>query len=101
MSLFLLSFFLIYGSLHAYALLKARSALALGPGATLALLPVLGILLCAPIVTYQLSRHGYEGAARIVAYVGYLWMGFLFFLTCLNLSADLLRLPLGAMGRGG
>jgi len=101
MSLFLLSFFLIYGSLHAYALLKARSALALGPGATLALLPFLGILLCAPIVTYQLSRHGYEGAARIVAYVGYLWMGFLFFLTCLNLSADLLRLPLGAMGRGG
>ena len=101
MNLFLLSFFLVYGSLHAYALLKARSALALAPGATLALLPLLGILLCAPIVTYQLSRHGYEGAARIVANVGYLWMGFLFFLTCLNLSADLLRLPLGAMGRGG
>jgi len=101
MSLFLLSFFLIYGSLHAYALLKARSALALGPGATLALLPLLGILLCAPIVTHHLSRHGYEGAARIVAHVGYLWMGFLFFFVCLNLSADLLRLPLRAMGRGG
>ena len=28
-------------------------------------------------------------------------MGFLFFFTCLNLSADLLRLPLWAMGRGG
>ena len=101
MSLFLLSFFLIYGSLHAYALLKARSALALGPGATLALLPLLGILLCAPIVTHHLSRHGYEDAARIVAHVGYLWMGFLFFFVCLNLSADLLRLPLRAMGRGG
>jgi predicted MPP superfamily phosphohydrolase len=101
MSLFLLSFFLIYGSMHAYALLKARSALAFGPGTTLALLLLFGILLCAPIVTQQLSRHGYEGAARIVAYVGYLWMGFLFFLTCLNLSVDLLRLPLWAMGRGG
>ena len=101
MSLFLLSFFLVYGSLHAYALLKARSALALGPGTTLALLLLLGILLCAPIVTQQLSRHGYEGAARIVAHVGYLWMGFLFFFVCLNLSADLLRLPLWAMGRGG
>ena len=101
MSLFLLSFFLVYGSLHAYALLKARSALAFGPWTTLALLPLLGILLCAPIVTHQLSRHGYEGAARIVAHVGYLWMGFLFFFTCLNLSADLLRLPLWAMGRGG
>ena len=101
MSLFLLSFFLIYGSMHAYALLKARSALAFGPGTTLALLPFLGILLCAPIVTHQLSRHGYEDAARIAAHVGYLWMGFLFFFTCLNLSVDLLRLPLWAMGRGG
>lgn len=101
MSLFLLSFFLVYGSLHAYALLKARSALAFGPGATLALFLLLAVLLCAPIVTQQLSRHGYEGAARIVALVGYLWMGFLFFFVCLNLSADLLRLPLWAMGRGG
>ena len=101
MSLFLLSFFLIYGSMHLYALLKARTALAFGPGTTLALLLLLGILLCAPIVTQQLSRHGYEGASRSVAYVGYLWMGFLFFLTCLNLSADLLRLPLWAMERGG
>lgn len=101
MSLFLLSFLLIYGSMHAYALLKARSALALGPGTTLALILLLGILLCAPIVTRQLGRHGLEGAARSVAYVGYLWMGFLFFLTCLNLSVDLLRLPLWVMGRGG
>jgi predicted MPP superfamily phosphohydrolase len=101
MSLFLLSFFLIYGSLHAYALLKARSALALGPGTTVALLLLLAVLLCAPIVTRQLSRHGYEDAARIVAHAGYLWMGFLFFLTCLNLSVDLLRLPLRAMGPGG
>lgn len=101
MSLFLLSFFLVYGSLHAYALLKARSALALGPGTTLALLLLLAVLLCAPIVTYSLSRHDHEDAARIVAYAGYLWMGFLFFLTCLNLSTDLLRLSLRAMGRGG
>ena len=101
MSLFLLSFFLIYGSMHAYALLKAGSALALGPAATLALLLLLGILLCAPILTYSLSRHGYEEAARIVAHVGYLWMGFLFFFVCLSLFADLLRLPLSAMGRGG
>jgi predicted MPP superfamily phosphohydrolase len=101
MSLFLLSFFLVYGSMHAYALLKARSALALGPGTTLALLLLLAVLLCAPIVTQQLSRHGYEEAARITANVGYLWMGFLFFFVCLNLSTDIFRLPLKAMGGGG
>ena len=101
MSLFLLSFLLVYGSLHAYVLLKARSALALGPGTTLALLPFLGILLCAPIIAHHLSRHGYEDAAKSIAHVGYLWMGFLFFFVCLGLSADLLRLPLKALGRGG
>jgi len=101
MSLFLLSFFMVYGSMHAYALLKARSALALGPGTTLALLLLFAVLLCAPIATYQLSRHGYEDTARIVALTGYLWMGFLFFLTCLNLCVDLLRLILWAIKQGG
>ena len=101
MSLFLLSFFLVYGSMHAYAFFRARSALAFGPGTTIVLLSLLAVLLCAPILAHSLTRHGYEGAARVVALAGYLWMGFLFFLTCLNLSADLLRLPLRAMGRGG
>jgi predicted MPP superfamily phosphohydrolase len=101
MSLFLLSFFLVYGSMHAYALLKARSALALGPGTTLALLPLLAVLLCAPILTYSLSRNGHESAARTVAHVGYLWMGFLFFLTWLSLGTDLLRLLLRVPARFG
>jgi predicted MPP superfamily phosphohydrolase len=101
MSLFLLSFLLIYGSMHAYALFKAKTALGFGPGTTLALLPLLALLLCAPIATRLLGRHGYEDTARIVAHAGYLWMGFLFFLTCLNLSVDLLRLALAALGRGG
>ena len=101
MSLFLLSFFLIYGSMHAYALLKARSALAPGPWTTLALLLLLAVLLCAPIITHHLSRRGYEEAARIVSLAGYLWMGYLFFFVCLNLSVDLLRLPLKAMGANG
>jgi len=101
LSLFLLSFFLVYGSMHAYAFLKARNALAFGSATSLAVLSALALLLCAPILTYSLGRHGHEGAARAAAYTGYLWMGFLFFLTCLNLSADLLRLPLRATGRGG
>jgi len=101
MSLFLLSFLLVYGSMHAYALFRARTALAFGPWTTLALLPLLLLLLCAPIATRLLGRHGYEDAARIVAHAGYLWMGFLFFFTCLNLSAGLLRLPLAGLGGGG
>ena len=102
MSLFLLSFFLVYGSMHAYALLRARIGAGLRSRDDIRASPApRSLLLCAPIATRLLSRHGYEVAARSVAHVGYLWMGFLFFFTCLNLSADLLRLALRALGRGG
>jgi predicted MPP superfamily phosphohydrolase len=101
MSLFLLAYILVYGSLHAYLLLKARSALSFGPWTTIVVLVLLGILLCGPILTRMLGLHGYEGAARIASYAGYLWMGYLFFFICLNLSADLLRLLLWGMGRAG
>ena len=50
MSLFLATFFLIYGGVHAYALLKARSALGFGWGTALALSPVLALLAAAAIV---------------------------------------------------
>ena len=59
MSLFLLSFFLVYGSMHAYALLKARSALAFGPGTTLALLLLLGH---SPV---RADRHATAGPPRL------------------------------------
>src|SRR3990172_9166776 len=71
MSLFLLTFFLVYGSVHVYVLLKARSALALGAGTTLAILPLLAVLLCAPILDLHLGlvlRNGKAGdVAKIVA----------------------------------
>ena len=101
MSLFLLTFFLVYGSMHAYALLRAKAAIPFGSAPALLLSVLLALLLIAPIFASTLARHGYDEGARIVAYVGYLWMGFLFFHTCLNLSADILRFPLGAVGGGG
>ncbi|MGE5247907.1 MAG: metallophosphoesterase [Verrucomicrobiota bacterium] len=101
MSLFLLTFFLIYGSTHAYVFLKAKAALAFGWGTGIPVVLAMSILVCAPIITYYLSRQGYESAARAVAYVGYVWMGILFFLTWLNLAADLARLLLWVPARLG
>jgi predicted MPP superfamily phosphohydrolase len=94
LSLFLMTFLLIYGSAHAYIFLKAKAALGFGWGTGVPLLLALSILVCAPIITYYLARQGREDAARSIAYAGYLWMGILFFLTWLNLAADLLRLLL-------
>jgi predicted MPP superfamily phosphohydrolase len=94
LSLFLMTFLLIYGSAHAYVFLKAKSALAFGWGTGAPLLLAMAFLVCAPIITYYLARQGHENAAQSAAYASYLWMGLLFFLVWLNLAADLLRLLL-------
>ncbi len=92
MSLFLVTFFLIYGSVHAYALLKARSALGFGWGATLAVSLLLALLVAAPLIVYFFARPGMEGAARAVSWIGYVWMGLLFFFFWMSLSVDAVNL---------
>ncbi len=101
MSLFLLTFLLVYGSVHAYVFLKAKAALAFGWGAGLPIIAVLALLVAAPILTHLLAREGHESAARLLAFAGYAWMGFVFFLFWLNLAADASRLLLWAAERAG
>ncbi len=104
MSLFLLTFFLIYGSVHLYALLRAKSALGFGWGTALALSPLLALLLAAPLLVYYLARHGMEGEARVAAWIGYVWMGLLFFFFWMSLAVDAVNLAArvagAAAGRG-
>ncbi|MBE0569370.1 MAG: metallophosphoesterase [Deltaproteobacteria bacterium] len=94
MSLFLLTFLLVYGSAHAYVFLKAKAALGFGWGTGLLLLPVLAAFVLTPVIAYHLGHRGHEASARAVAHTGYVWMGFLFFLVWLNLAADILRVLL-------
>ncbi len=88
MSLFLVTFFLIYGSIHAYALLKAKSALGFGWGTALAISPLLALLIAAPLIVFYLARHGMEGGARVASWIGYAWMGLLFFFFWMSLAVD-------------
>lgn len=88
MSLFLLTFFLIYGGTHAYALYKAQAALGFGWKTLLAAAPVLAALLCGPLILYFLSVRGMENAARWVSWISYVWMGLLFFFIWTNLALD-------------
>ena len=98
LSLFLITFFLVYGSAHAYALLKAKSALGFGWGTVGILAPALVALTCAPLIVYFLGKNGMEGAARAVSWVGYTWMGLLFFFLWTNLAVDALNLVLRLAG---
>jgi len=98
LSLFLITVFTIYGSVHAYALFKAKSALALGWRTTGLIAPVLVVLTFAPLIVYFLGKHGLEGAARAVSWVGYTWAGLLFFFLWTNLAVDALNLVLRLAG---
>ncbi len=92
MSLFLLVFLSIYGSVHLYAFLKVRSALSFGAGTGIILGIFMVIMTCAPIIVRILERNGYEIPARTISYIGYTWMGVLFLFFSISLLMDLYRL---------
>ena len=94
MSLFLLTFLSIYGAIHLYLFVKARSALAAGFGASVAMGLFLTAMVVAPIGVRLLDRHGMHLAGRYLAYAAYTWMGLLFFFFWLSLCLDVYNLSM-------
>ena len=78
MVLFITVFSLLYGGLHFYAYLKARQALSLGAGTQTAVALSMVLMIFTPIIVRVLERQGFEQIPRVMAYLGYSWMGLLF-----------------------
>jgi uncharacterized protein len=98
MYLFFMAFFAIYGGVHVYFFCKARSAFA-PEGAVSALLAlVLVVLALAPGEVRIFEQRGEDAIARLVALVGYLWMGFLFFFFVTGILIDAYRVLLNLAG---
>lgn len=89
MSLFLLVFFSIYGGTHLYFFLKIKAALSPGFPASLFLALFLLFMVIMPVQVRVLENQGLETFARFTAYVGYLWMGFIFLFFSASLVIDL------------
>ncbi len=92
MTLFLLTFFLVYGGAHLYLFAKIKGAFHLSTGANVALIILIVIMILAPIVVRTSERYGYEALARFMSYAGYIWMGVLFLFFISSLLFDLYRL---------
>ncbi|HEX9024779.1 MAG TPA: metallophosphoesterase [Geobacteraceae bacterium] len=75
-----------------------RSALSLGNLSGSLLAPFLLFMVLAPVLVRILEQQGMEVAARVVAYTGYLWMGFLFLFFSASLAFDLYQLLLQVAG---
>ncbi len=94
MSLFLLTFLSVYGALHLYLFVKARSAFAAGVGTSVAIALFLAAMVVGPIAVRLLDRHGMHLAGRYLAYLTYTWMGLLFFFFWLSLCLDVYNLSM-------
>ena len=90
--LFLLTFFLLYGSLHLYFFLKLRAAFA--PGAAVQALVILLLILglMAPIIVRLAERFGLELLVHLMSWAGYLWMAVVMLFFSAGLLIDLARL---------
>ncbi len=96
MSLFFITFFLLYGCIHFYAFLKARSALAPGTAATLFMILFMLVMTFAPLIVNKSENYGFDLFARAMSYAGYSWMGILIVFFACSLTIDIFRLVLYA-----
>jgi len=92
MSLFLLIFFFLYGALHVHAFIKVKAAFDVGARSGIILALLFAVMVLAPIIVRLSENAGLELFARIMAYVGYLWMGIIFLFFSASLLTDLYRL---------
>ncbi|MEW5744684.1 MAG: metallophosphoesterase [Nitrospirota bacterium] len=96
MRLFLIVFFVVYGGLHLYAFSKVRAAAVLNVFGAAALALFMLVMTAAPVIIRVSENHGYETFARIMAHVGYTWMGVLFLFCSVSAAIDLYRLVIHA-----
>ena len=78
MTLFLLTFFLLYGGMHLYAFLKAKVVFAFGIYTGISVAFFMLIMFFAPFIIRLSEKAGFEVFARLMSYVGYTWLGILF-----------------------
>ncbi|MDQ7787244.1 MAG: metallophosphoesterase [Thermodesulfovibrionales bacterium] len=98
MTLFFVTFFLIYGSMHLYAFMKAKAAFAFSVRASLGVGFFMLIMLFAPVLVRFSEKAGFESFARLMSYTGYIWLGILFLFLSAAVVIDFYRLLVSAAG---
>ncbi len=91
MILFLLTFLALYGGINFYFFFRARSILHLSGIIQGISLVFIIVLILAPILVRVIESLHWEQLARTVAYIGYVWMAFVFLFFFLSLSLELIR----------
>lgn len=82
-------FFTVYGGMHLYAFVRARKAFAFGLRVGLPLVFFMAAMVLTPMIIRLVEKQGFETAARIFSYTGYLWMGFILLFCSAAAAIDL------------
>jgi uncharacterized protein len=98
LTLFLLTFFLLYGSLHLYAFLRLRAAFVFSTMTGILIAGFMLVMIVSPIIIRFSEKAGFDLFARIMSYVGYSWMGVIFLFFSFSLLIDIYRLIIPAGG---
>jgi uncharacterized protein len=88
---FLLVFFLLYGGMHAYLFVKVRSSGILPAAMTIPFILLLLLMVFMPMIIRYAEQHGHPSFARIAAWGGFSWMGWLLLFIAYALAYDLFR----------
>jgi uncharacterized protein len=96
--MFFLTFFLLYGGLHLYFLLKLRMAFAPGVAAQAIIIGLLVLGVMAPVIVRVAERFGLELFVRLVSWAGYLWMAVILLFFSTALLFDCYRLLVNGAG---
>jgi uncharacterized protein len=97
--IFLLTFFILYSSLHYYTFSRIRGAFQLTPVVQAGLTILMVFMILAPLLVRVSERYGYESAACLLSYIGYLWMGVMLIFFSVSLLFDAYRMLIDVAGR--
>lgn len=98
MFLFLLMFLSIYGGLHLYVYARMMKAIHLPIWGSVMVALFFIVMIVSPIMIRFFEKSGHDSAARVAAFTGYSWLGFVFFFFCVLLCIDLIRLAMYTAG---
>lgn len=98
MNFFLVSFFLLYSTLHFYVFLKFKHAYPLGKVTGICITIFMLIMVFAPVAVRLIEKTGHDDFARSMAYIGYTWMVVLFLFFSVSICIDFLRLCVYLVG---
>lgn len=85
---FLITFFSLYGGMHIYAFVRFHYAFRPSRLTARIIASWITLMIFAPLVVRIAEQTGYDRAALIIAWPGFIWMGFIFILATALLAID-------------